>query len=74
MEKSCLSLLLQEDPVLNHLMLASLPAVQLYSLLKVVNTLRSVGESLDIRLDNHKHLFLKILIDRNQLVVHMLME
>ena len=36
------SLLLQEDPVLDPLMLADRPVIQLCSLLKVFNTLRSV--------------------------------
>ena len=50
------SLLLQEDPVLDHLMLAVRPVIQLCSLRKAFNTFRSVEESLDIRLDNQKHL------------------
>ena len=41
---------------------------------QVFNTLRSVEESLDIRLDNHKLLSLKIVIAHNLLMVHMLTE
>ena len=53
------SLLLQEGPVLDPLVLAITHVIiQLCSLLKAFSTLRSVGESLDIRLDNHKHSFL----------------
>ena len=50
------SLLLQEGPVLDLLMLASCYVIQLCSLLKVFNTLRSAEESLDISLDSQKHL------------------
>ena len=55
------SLLLQEGPVLDHLMLAGTHVIQRCSLpnipysIKVFNTLRSVEESLNTRLDNHKH-------------------
>ena len=55
------SLLHQEGPVLDPLMLAASRVFQLYSLLKVFNTLRSVEESLDISLDNHKFFMLKML-------------
>ena len=51
-------LLLQEDPVLDHLMLVGGPAIQLCSLLKAFSTFRSVEESLDISLDKQKHSFL----------------
>ena len=49
------SLLLQEDPVLDHLMLAGTHVIQLCSLLKAFSTLRSVEESLAISLQVHKH-------------------
>ena len=39
-------------------MLVVQPVIQLCSLLKAFSTLRSVEESLDISLDNHKHSFL----------------
>jgi hypothetical protein len=35
---------------------------------------RSVEKSLDIRLEVHKHLFMKIFINQKRLMVHMLME
>ena len=50
------SLLLQEGPVLDLPMPAASHVIQLCSLLKVFNTLRSVEESLDISLDSQKHL------------------
>jgi hypothetical protein len=68
------SLLLQEDPVLDHPMLAVGHVIQLCSLLKAVNTLRSVEESWDIRLEIHKHFILKMLINHKPLMVLMLME
>ena len=45
------SLLLQEDPALDLLMLASSRVIQLCSQLKALSILRSVEESLDISLD-----------------------
>ena len=50
-------------------MLAVCHVIQLCSLLKVFNTLRSVEESLDTRLENHKLLYLKTAINNNQLTV-----
>ena len=61
------SLLLQEDPVPDPLVLAAGAVIQLCSLLKAFNTLRSVEESLDISLERHKHLFLKMLINHKRL-------
>ena len=53
------SLLLLKGPVLDPLVLATTHVIiQLCSLLKAFSTLRSVEESLDIRLDNHKLSFL----------------
>ena len=49
------SLLLQGGSVLDPLMLASSRVIQLCSLLKVFNTLKSVEGSLVTRLDNQKH-------------------
>ena len=49
------SLLIQEDPVLDHLVLVTGPVIQLCSLLKAFSTLKSVEESLDISLDIQKH-------------------
>jgi hypothetical protein len=51
------SLLLQEDPVLDPLMLVVGPVIQLCSLLKAVNILKSVEELLDIKLVNQEHSF-----------------
>ena len=65
------SLLLQEDPVLDHLMLAFLPVTQLYLLLKLFSILRSVEESLGIKLDNLKH---SLLVRGALLINDMLME
>jgi hypothetical protein len=65
------SLLLQEDPVLDPLMLAVRPAILLYSLLKAFSTLRSVEESLAIRLDIQKH---SLIAEGALLMVDMLME
>ena len=50
------SLLLQEGPVLDHLMLVEGHVTQLHFLLKIFNILRSVEDSLGIRLDIQKHL------------------
>ena len=50
-------LLLQEDPVVDHLVLAVRPVIQLCSPLNVFSILKSVEESLAISLDSHKHSF-----------------
>ena len=62
--------------MLDHLMLALLAVIQLCSQLKAFSILRSVEESLDIRLDNQEHLFLKTLMTQKwkRLMVHMLIE
>ena len=65
------SLLLQEDPVLDPLVLAVRPVIQLCSLLKAFNTLMSVEESLAISLDNQKH---SVLAEGALLMDSMLME
>ena len=57
--------------MLDPLMLSPTHVVQPCSLLKVFNTLRSVEESLDIRLVNHKH---SIIVEGALLVIDMLME
>ena len=46
----------------------------LYFLLKAVNTLRSVEESLDIRRDNQAHSYLKTSTSHKSSMVHTLME
>ena len=61
----------QEGPVLDHLTLAVSHVIQLCSLHKILNTLRSVEESLDIRLDNQE---LLLLVEWVLLIVDMLME
>ena len=60
------SLLLQEGPVLDPLVLAPTHVIQLCSLLKVFNTLRSVEESLDISLEILEHLYWTTIIVHNQ--------
>ena len=65
------SLLFQEGPVLDPLMLVEGHVIQLCSLLKVFNTLRSVEESLDIRLVHQKH---SIIVKGTLLMNNMLME
>ena len=65
------SLLLQEDPVPDHLVLLTIHVIQLCSPYKVVNTLRSAEESLDIRLVNRKH---SLIVEGTLLMVTMLME
>ena len=65
------SLLLQEDPVLDPTVLAVGPVIQLCSLLKTFNTLRSVEKSLDIRLEYHK---LSLIAEGALLMIAMLME
>ena len=65
------SLLLQEDPVLDLLMLVGGPVIQLCSLLKVFITFRSVEESLDIKLVNQKH---SLIVDGALLMNDTLME
>ena len=65
------SLLLQEDPVLDLLLLATTRVIQLCSLLKAFGTLRSVEKSLDISLDNQKH---SLIVEGVLLMNAMLME
>ena len=65
------SLLLQEGPVLDPLVLVATRIIQLCSLLKVFSTLRSVEESLDIKLVNQEHL---LLVKEPLLIIAMLME
>ena len=60
------SLLLQEGPVLDPLMLAASHVIQLCSLLKVFNTLRSVEESLAIRRDLQLEAFVLENLNRSQ--------
>ena len=67
------SSLLQEGPVLDHLMLAAGHAIQPCSLLKVCNILKLVGESLDIRSDSPKDLLL-VGHHRKPLIINMSME
>jgi hypothetical protein len=61
------SLLLQEDPVQDHLMLVATHVIQLCSLLKAFSTLRSVEESLD----KHMH---SLIAEGALLMSDMLME
>ena len=65
------SLLLQEDPVLDPLVLVFGPVIQLCSLLKAFDTLRSAEESLDIKKDQHMH---SLLQEFMLLMIAMLME
>ena len=64
------SLLLQEDPVLDHLVVL-VSVIQLCSLFKVFSTLRSVEESLGIKLDNLEH---SMIVEGALLMSDMLME
>ena len=68
------SLLLQEDRVLDTLMLALIHVIQHCTFLKMVNTLRSVEESLDIRRDNRAHSYSKTSTSHKPSMVHTLME
>ena len=65
------SLLLQEGHVLDPLMLVATHVIQLCSLLKVFNTLRSVEESLGISMVHQKH---SLVVEDALLMVTMLME
>ena len=67
------SLLLQEDPVLDPLMLAVGPVIQLCSLRKAFNTLKSMEGLLATNMAQLKRLWLVTLVIHKLLMVHTLM-